>query len=114
MGYNSLIKILNKYGANELRLEWENGLQIIGKPDALYETDNGLEDDDINYTEYYAVAFIVKDIIAHPTHNEGRVCDWVIQEGNSYVEISLYDDPPKAVYLVDGQKLWEFDSDEYQ
>ncbi|MFS0654732.1 hypothetical protein [Bacillus sp. 179-C3.3 HS] len=112
MEYNSLIKVLDKYGINELRLDWKNGLQIIGKPDVLYETDNGLEDDDVNYTEYYAVALIVKDIITRPTQNEGRVSDWVIQEGNSYVEISLYDDPPNAVYLADGQKLWELDSDE--
>ncbi|MEH7653488.1 hypothetical protein [Bacillus safensis] len=112
MEYNSLIRTLDENGEKELRLEWNNGLKIVGKPDVLYETDNGLEDDDVNYTEYYAVALIVKDIIVHPTQNEGRVCNWLIQEGHSYVEISLYDDPPNAIYLADDQKLWELDNDE--
>ncbi len=54
--YNSLIKTLDEYGSYELVIEWESGLKITGTPATLYETNNGLEDDDTNYVEYYAVA----------------------------------------------------------
>ncbi|AKC67731.1 hypothetical protein UP15_17755 [Bacillus pumilus] len=111
MDYNPLIKTLDDYGGEELILEWGNGLKIIGKPDTLYETDNGLEDDDINYVEYYAVAFRVENIISSP-NKESRVYDWLIGEERSLVEISLYDDPPNAVYLANGQKLWELSLEE--
>ena len=115
MEYNSLIKTLDENGGKELILEWKNGLKIIGKPDTLYESDNGLEDDDVNYTEYYAVVFRVIEVLihpTHPTHNESSVYDWISTGKSSLVEISLYKDPPSAVYLADKQKLWDFDSDE--
>ncbi|MGE6631572.1 hypothetical protein [Bacillus sp. NPDC077027] len=112
MEYNSLIKTLDENGGKELRLEWKNRLKIVGKPDTLYETDNRLEDDDVNYTEYYAVAFRVKEILTPPFHNESSIYDWLNKGKSSLVEISLYEEPPNAVYLATGQKLWEMDSDE--
>lgn len=54
-------------------------------------------------SNYDAVAFQVNNILSSPANNDCDIYDWLKQEKNSLIEISLYKDTPCAVYLADDQ-----------
>ena len=65
-------------------LTYSNGDVVEAKVDTCYETDNGLEDNDPNYEEYYACAMKITKIIVDKKRN--------LQEG-SLIEINYHNYP---------------------
>ncbi|MGP1910120.1 hypothetical protein ACTSEZ_18265 [Metabacillus sp. JX24] len=104
---DSLFEILLKYEGNEMIIEWNSGLKIAGRTDTFYETNNGFDEKDSKYADYYATAFRVDQIITRPSSNVGWIYNWLVQEKSSLIEISLHDDPPSSVYLANGQCVWK-------
>ncbi|MCG3086906.1 hypothetical protein L7D49_03150 [Sporosarcina sp. MB25] len=80
MEADSLFKTLIEHEGVEIIIEWNSGLRIAGKTVTFFESDNGLDEDDPEYAEYYATVFQVINILSHPSTNEGSMCNWLKQE----------------------------------
>ena len=74
-------------------------MEIKGKVDTIYETDNGFEIDEEGYQEYYACAFNVL-VIINSSEEKSNI------EVGSLLEISMQD-PPLRVMSDDGALVWE-------
>lgn len=63
---------------------------MIGKLDTLFKTDNGLENNDINYVEFDADAFQVNDIFFRATNQGISIYDWLMQKNRRcHNEVSI-------------------------
>ncbi len=107
MGYDSLIKAIISVPKEELTFYWGNGLKIIGTKDTIYETNNGLDEDDNRFLEYDAAVIEVKKIVSKPINDEGSIYKWLQKGKSSFIEISLHDDPPSMITSSDGSIIWK-------
>ena len=79
-------------------MEWENGQLVLeGKIDTIYESNNGLEEDDAGYKEFYACAFSVENIVDNLKNKECHI--------GGLIEISIENEPTR-IALDDGSVIW--------
>lgn len=96
---DEMMKVISRYSnGTYLRVEWDNGQLVLeGKIDTIYESDNGLEEEDDEYKEFYACAFSVENVLNNLKNKEchtGRL-----------VEISM-ENEPTLIALDDGNIIW--------
>lgn len=95
---NSLLKTISKYpNGTEFLISLENDTEAEVILDTIYETDNGLEEEEDGFKEYTAALFMIKKIL-RSAKNE-------LEEGSLY-EVSILE-PPKELKLLSGESLWK-------
>ncbi|MEW4289667.1 hypothetical protein [Rossellomorea marisflavi] len=105
MGYDPLIKALKDHRKSTIVMEWENGLKVSGKLDTIFETDNGLEDDD--FIEYDSAIFRVDHILAKPYDVDNVIYQWLANNQGDLIEVSLLNDCPSLLELTNGITIWK-------
>lgn len=81
-----------------LKVEWENGQLVLGgKIDTIYESNNGLAEEDDEYLEYYACAFRIEDVFKNLKDT--------IYNAEELIEISI-GNSPTLITLYDGSFVW--------
>ncbi|OZI12921.1 hypothetical protein CEW92_04080 [Bacillaceae bacterium SAS-127] len=96
---NSLLREISKYPNGAVFfITLENGLEAEVTLDTIYETDNGLEEDEPGFKEYMAALFVINKILKVAKEN-------VPKEG-SYFEVSILE-PPKELQLLSGENVWK-------
>lgn len=95
-----MMKEISQYpNGTYLKVEWDNGqLTLDGTIDTIYESDNGLDEEDTAYKEFYACAFRVKKIIRNQKNKDYAI--------DSLIEISV-ENQPTRITLPDGGIVWE-------
>lgn len=109
MGYDFLIKAIISVPKEELTIQWGSGLKIIGTRDTIYETNNGLDEDDNGFIEYDAAIIEVKKIVSKPINDEGSIYNWLQKGKSPFIEISLYNEPPSMITSTDGSIIWKYE-----
>ncbi|MGW8440959.1 hypothetical protein ACWGXJ_08235 [Paenibacillus sp. S33] len=72
-----MIEAIISVPKEELTIQWGNGLKIIGTRGTIYETNNGLDEDDNGFIEYDAAVIEVKKIVSKPINDEGYIYNWL-------------------------------------
>jgi hypothetical protein len=107
MGYDPLIKALKDHRKSTIVMEWENGMKVSGKLDTIFETYNGLENDDENFIEYDSAIFRVGNILAEPYDVDNVIYNWLANHKGDLIELSLYNDCPSILKLTTGVTIWK-------
>lgn len=96
---DEMIKIINKYpNGTYLLLQWEKeGISLEGIIDTMYESNNGLDEEEKGYLEYYACAFEVYKINHKPS-------SYMVKPGD-LIELSILN-KPSIIKLKDGTIIW--------
>ncbi|MCM1091746.1 MAG: hypothetical protein NC413_12950 [Muribaculum sp.] len=99
---DDVVRAINKYpNGTYLRVEWDNGQLVLeGRIDTIYETNNGLEEDEDGYKEFYACAFSVENIL---NNSKAKECHL-----GGLIEISI-ENEPSLIALDDGSIIWRKD-----
>lgn len=85
---DELIFKLNKYhNWDRLILKYDDGAVLSGYIDTIYETDNGLDEDEINFEEFDACAFRIDNVIKNSVREYRK---------SEYIEVSRFNAP----YLI--------------
>lgn len=97
---DEMIKKISVYpNGTFLKINWEYGKVIIeGIIDTIYETNNGLDEDEDGYQEFYACAVMIKKVINMLEGEKVNV--------NELIEISN-ENQPTSIELEDGTIIWE-------
>lgn len=99
---DEMMKRINKFdNGTYLKVEWQNGQLVLGgRIDTIYETNNGLEENDVGYREFYACTFKIEKIFQNFT-------DKILKE-NDLMEISI-ENQPTLITLSNGNIIWKSD-----
>lgn len=97
---DELMKKINVYpNGTYLKVEWEHGLLILeGKIDTFFETNNGLDNDDVGYKEFYSCLIRIEKII------ENSLDDYYKEGGLAEISIEFQ---PTLIELKDGTIIWQ-------
>lgn len=97
---DELLSAINKYPNRTILMsEWDSGLKIKGEIDTIYETDNGLEEGEDEFQEFFACVLNILELVRLPINGTQ------VKTG-SLIEISMQD-PPAKICLLDGTVIWE-------
>ena len=96
---DEMIKSISNYpNGTYLKVQWKNeGIILEGSIDTIYESNNGLSEEDVNYREFYACGFRVENILKNSINSEYNI--------NTLIEISV-ENQPSIITLQDGSVVW--------